>query len=202
MDINNLRYNPDFVEYDPTAEGRQGGKGVAFTPLPDGTREYRLEKGSKGIEIKTSSKGNRYVNAHVLGTVIAPGTQEDGKKQSFWVTEFGSSKGDDGKNLPDIHCICRYAGITIPRRTSREELVNFLEQALSTNPIVRIGTRWQVRSEVRDENGKIQRRVTTKGMKSFPQNADGTYQFVAINGEEPELGVFFNSPSNGKAANG
>lgn len=203
-DINNQGYNAEYVEYDPAAEQRQS----TFTPISDGTRLYKLSAGQKGVEIKTSQKGNMYVQAHAVGEVVAPGTPENGKKVSFWLNEFGRNDSQGRKQPSDLHLILLAAGIPLQSKMGRAEFADAVRQALGVEPSLKIYTRWQIQVKTMVD-GKEKRITAVKGMKSFPQNADGSFNPVysftpqqiqdygLADGatQEAELGVFLETPA-------
>ncbi len=195
-DINNQAYNAEYVEYDPTAEQRQS----SFTPISDGTRSYRMTLGSKGVELRTSKAGNPYVQAHVVGEVVNPGGSDNGKKVSFWLNEFGRSDSEGKRQPSDLHQICFAAGINVPARTARGEFKDLVSQALGVQPIMKVYTRWQIQQQ--DAEGK--RKTVVKGMKSFQQLPDGsynpTYTFPDGSTAEADLGVFIEAPTQAGGA--
>jgi hypothetical protein len=63
---------------------------------------------------------------------------------------------------------------------THEQLAQLFTRALASEPTCRISTRWEATEKTSD--GKYN--TFLKGMRNFPQNADGSYQHI-VKGEDP-----------------
>lgn len=174
-DINDMNLNEETgVCWDPDAE-RPKAKG--FAPVEDGTYQVTFSQGSRsggGTEIKISQAGKEYLSAFVCATISKPGEKMDNRKAFFRPGTRGF-KDPQGKLLPsDCHCIILSAGMTPPSKATFQEFASTLDLALSAQPTGEVYIRWE--ADVKNAEGKY---VTIlKGMKNFPQNADGTYDHI------------------------
>lgn len=170
-DINDMNLNEETgVTWDPDAE-RPKSKG--FSPVVDGTYQVVFSQGQQGgsSEVKVSQKNNKYLSAFVCATITAPGDKMNNRKAFFRPGTRGF-KDANGKALPsDCHCIILSAGLTPDKNMDYEGFGQLLDQALAGQPSGEVFIRWE--AEVKTAEGKY---ITIlKGMKNFPQNADGSY---------------------------
>lgn len=176
--ISNMALYDEPVDLDLTAEQEPQG----FAKIPDATYLMELSLGKNGVNVKKSQAGRIYVEAHVRGRIIAPGTQYDGLHASGFVTNIpfkDKASGNDSKVsvLQQLLKLTGWSGSI----STQGELAQAVEQTLSASPQVHARTRWEASAKV---NGKWER---VSGMRKFPQNADGSYSpFADIGGEEVE----------------
>ncbi len=143
-------YNPDAV---PTS-----------TKVPDGTYLMELSLGKFGVKPKATKANKAYVEAHVQGKVIAPGTKFDGFRVSGFLTSLEFA--DETSAIQQMLRICGNKS----RPTTCRELLAEVEDTLNANPQVLTKVRWEARAK--DENGSWKR---VKGMKNFPTLPDGSH---------------------------
>ncbi len=172
-DINNMNLLDETIEYNPEAESSGSS-----TKLPDGTYLMSLALGKFGIELKTTTEGKKpYIQVHVQGTVIDPGSQFNGFRASGTVS---SIVFEDGTSV--VTDLLKQAGTTPPASVTLRQLKEAVELALQANLQLLTRVRWE--ASAKTSSGKWER---VKGMKKFPQNPDGSYSpYVEIDGETVE----------------
>ena len=76
--------------------------------------------------------------------------------------------------------VLKALGIAVPATITMKALAKMLENALEGEPLIGIETQWQARAQHGDKWETV-----TRGMKKFPQRADGTYNHII---DDPETG--------------
>ena len=157
------------IEYNPTAQPES-------SKIPDGTYLMELSLGKNGITGFVAN-GKVQVKAHVEGRIISPGDRYDGWRASGYLTSMQFKDGTSPLQQMLFHAGC------VASATTDVELADLVRQTLDGSPQLRAKLRWETKS-VKDDKGNWQQ---VRGMKKFPQRADGSYDpFVVVAGEELE----------------
>lgn len=199
-DINNLELRNEVVSYDPDAE---------FNPnlaVPDGNYLATLSHGKWGTGIKTSKAGKSYVQSSVQATIVAPGTKFDG----FRISGRVSSLIMPNTNTGLLQQMLKSVGTPVPANSTLGQIEDLTNAALNSGAQCFVRTRWEASTKNSEGTTGPDQYLRIKGMRKFPQKADGSYDpnftFTLADGSEvttearPEFSDFQPSAS-GAASN-
>lgn len=162
VDINDLSLAAEEQELNPDADAY-----AAPPPPPDQRWQTKLAISEQGVTAgkvkKGAQAGKGFYQINIAATITAPDSPFDGR------VVF------DGPTTLVFDGISKAAGLTkilggaVAARTTNVEVARELARIVQGEPTVLIDTRWE--GYCRDcEKTKL------KGMKKFPQNADGTHR--------------------------
>lgn len=175
--LNNTNLWDTEVTYDEGAELNQQNL------VPDNVQPVVTWKvGPRGFsDPKKDKNGNAFFKVSLQGNVVAPGTYYDNLAIFYEPTSIIFSSGTSA-----IHAMLKAFGQAAPQRCSLGELKNRVEGALAGSPQTKVRGVWEgsIQDGTNEATGKAKYKVVVRGMKKFPQRADGTHNpAIEIDGQ-------------------
>jgi hypothetical protein len=159
-------------------------------PPPDGTYAAVLSLDSeRGITKGKTRTGDAFLMAAVRGKLVVPDNPEiDGREVFDNVTTLIMRSGTSR-----TVGILKAGGQEVPSRMTIRDQMIMLQELLQSEPTVMITGRWEgsYESGVNAVTGKKEYTTAFKGMKSFPQDADGNPQHKFVDSQGHEINTQF-----------
>lgn len=167
VDINALDLSVEEMDIDTDADP------FAFPPpVPDGTHRAKLKLGGKwnAYPKKDDETALAYLATSIEARLIADGEPWDNNPvfDNFVSTMIMQSTG-----TCRIAGVLKAVGVSVPNRTSHQELAQLLSDALASEPIVQITTQWEGYCETCPGRGGKPGATVLKGMNRYPM-VEGT----------------------------
>lgn len=141
-------------------------------PPPDDTYVCKLKLGSQGFTAGKTKNDEPYIMAAIEARIVKEGDKLNNvplfdRVSTVVLQNVGTSAM--------ATLLVRGLGQKVPRSVTRKELATMLDTALAAEPLVRVTTEWQARTEI--DPGKW--KTIARGMKRFPPRKDADGNVVA-----------------------